>query len=75
MISFIIIYRSNTTFTKEEKNSHFRHDGVKNIWYPTLAIERKEVREMLRIAICDDTPLYANELAAQLYEISEDMSI
>ena len=30
---------------------------------------------MLRIAICDDTPLYANELAAQLYEISEEMSI
>lgn len=30
---------------------------------------------MLRIAICDDTTLYANELAAQLYEISEEMSL
>ena len=30
---------------------------------------------MLRIAICDDTPLYAGELAAQLYEIAEEMSI
>lgn len=30
---------------------------------------------MLRIAICDDTPLYAGELAAQLYEISEEMSM
>lgn len=30
---------------------------------------------MLRIAICDDTPLYAGELAAQLYEISEEMCL
>ena len=30
---------------------------------------------MLRIAICDDTPLYAGELAAQLYEIAEEMSV
>lgn len=30
---------------------------------------------MLRIAICDDTPLYAGELAAQVYEIAEEMCI
>ena len=30
---------------------------------------------MLRIAICDDTPLYAGELAAQLYEIAEEMGL
>lgn len=30
---------------------------------------------MLRIAICDDTPLYAGELAAQLYEVAEEMSL
>lgn len=30
---------------------------------------------MLRIAICDDTPLYAGELAAQIYEIAEEMSV
>ena len=30
---------------------------------------------MLRIAICDDTPLYAGELAAQLYELAEEMSV
>ena len=30
---------------------------------------------MLRLAICDDTPLYAGELAAQLYEIAEELSL
>ena len=30
---------------------------------------------MLRIAICDDTSLYAGELAAQLYEIAEEMCL
>ena len=30
---------------------------------------------MLRLAICDDTPLYAGELAAQLYEIAEEISL
>lgn len=30
---------------------------------------------MLRLAICDDTPLYAGELAAQLYELAEEISL
>ena len=30
---------------------------------------------MLRVAICDDTPLYAGELAAQLYEIAEELTL
>jgi DNA-binding LytR/AlgR family response regulator len=30
---------------------------------------------VLRLAICDDTPLYAGELAAQLYEIAEELSL
>lgn len=30
---------------------------------------------MLKLAICDDTPLYAGELAAQIYEIAEEMML
>ena len=33
------------------------------------------IAPMLRIAICDDTPLYAGELAAQLYEIAEELGL
>ena len=29
---------------------------------------------MLKIAICDDTPLYISELAAQIHELAQDMS-
>lgn len=30
---------------------------------------------MLRIAICDDTPLYTGELAAQLHELAEELTL